>query len=461
MSIMGFFSSHGSAATGPAAPTASGAATAPPMASAATAASPHTEPNAFASMSSAGGGLDMDESPHALDQWNTMVESGFITEQVQVRISKLLDLPRRFEGGRPVPYQILASDDERVLGRLSRLGGVAPAEQKKETVDLTEAKGIMNLKTSSAIIILELLMDPRSAKKNTYGLEDQHSATAICGVELTIFEGRQELPEDALAHTQLPSGPSIGSSIHQPMQRGTMTPAGTPSGAPRRSAAPMAPETPPAGFPPGAGSKAPPPRKAAMPAPSFSLGPSGTPPAHAAVPAPPPVNWMPAHGRMGGACSASCPAPIGRELTLQVTQLMDMPSRQGQRYVVRVLDNAGQLAATKQVGDPFASYAQTVLIKTEGILPLRTESYFLTVQVDFADGNTIGSCQIFRPDPRSEKSSRYLLTDANGQSANCGIELQVFEGKKAQVHARMGANLDSGMRVVVAPEGWSDSSESD
>lgn len=127
---------------------------------------------------------------------------------------------------------------------------------------------------------------------------------------------------------------------------------------------------------------------------------------------------------------------------------MDMPSRQGQRYVVRVLDNAGQLAATKQVGDPFASYAQTVLIKTEGILPLRTESYFLTVQVDFADGNTIGSCQIFRPDPRSEKSSRYLLTDANGQSANCGIELQVFEGKKAQVHARMGANLDSGMRVV-------------
>ena len=25
-------------------------------------------------------------------------------------------------------------------------------------------------------------MDPRSAKKNTYGLEDQHSASAICGV---------------------------------------------------------------------------------------------------------------------------------------------------------------------------------------------------------------------------------------------------------------------------------------
>lgn len=413
----------------------------------------------------------MDESPQALDQWNTMVESGFITEQVQVRISKLLDLPRRFEGGRPVPYQILASDDERVLGRLSRLGGVAPAEQKKETVDLMEAKGIMNLKTSSAIIILELLyedgvaiascslsrMDPRSAKKNTYGLEDQRSASAICGVELTIFEGRQDLPED-LAQTQLPSAASIGSSIHQPTrQRGTMPtmppdiPPATPSGPSgpvrRRSAAPMAPETPPVGFPPGAG-EAPPPSKAAMPVPSFSLGPSGAPP-HAAVPAPPPVNWMPAPvNRMGGACGASCPAPIGRELTLQVTQLMDMPSRQGQRYVVRVLDNVGQLAATKQVGDPFATYAQTVLIKTEGILPLRTESYFLTVQVDYADGNTIGSCQIFRPDPRSEKSSRYLLTDAAGQSANCGIELQVFEGKKAQVHARMGANLDSGMRVV-------------
>lgn len=405
----------------------------------------------------------MDESPQALDQWNTMVESGFITEQVQVRISKLLDLPRRFEGGRPVPYQILASDDEKVLGRLSRLGGVAPAEQKKETVDLTEAKGIMNLKTSSAIIILELLyedgvaiascslsrMDPRSAKKNTYGLEDQHSASAICGVELTIFEGRQDLPED-LAQTQLPSAASIG-SIQPTRQRGSMPPmdippAVSPRASIRRSAAAMAPETPPLGFPPGAGSQAPPPSKAAMPAPSFSLGASGAPPGPA-VPAPPPVQWMPAQ-RMGGTGGASCPAPIGRELTLQVTQLMDMPSRQGQRYVVRVLDNAGQLAATKQVGDPFATYAQTVLIKTEGILPLRTESYFLTVQVDYADGNTIGSCQIFRPDPRSEKSSRYLLTDAAGQSANCGIELQVFEGKKAQVHARMGANLDAGMRVV-------------
>ena len=29
--------------------------------------------------------------------------------------------PRRFEAGRPVPYQILASDDEKVLGHLKRL----------------------------------------------------------------------------------------------------------------------------------------------------------------------------------------------------------------------------------------------------------------------------------------------------------------------------------------------------
>ena len=79
-------------------------------------------------------------------------------------------------------------------------------------------------------------------------------------VELTIFEGRQDLPED-LAQTQLPSAASIGSSIHQPTrQRGTMPtmppdiPPATPSGpVRRRSAAPMAPETPPVGFPPGAG----------------------------------------------------------------------------------------------------------------------------------------------------------------------------------------------------------------
>ena len=50
---------------------------------------------------------------------------------------------------------------------------------------------------------------------------------------------------------------------------------------------------------------------------TVAWGPSGAPP-HAAVPAPPPVNWMPAPvNRMGGACGASCPAPIGRELTLQ------------------------------------------------------------------------------------------------------------------------------------------------
>ena len=439
MSIMGFFSSHSSAP-----PTVDAAATADPVASHGPEAS-----HAMGSAMSSGGGFDLDESPQALDQWNNMVESGFITEQVQVRISKLLDLPRRFEGGRPVPYQILASDDEKVLGHLKRLGGRAPAEQKKETVDLTEAEGTMNLKTSSAIIILELTyddgvsiascslsrMDPRSAKKNTYSLEDQHSTTAVCGVELTIVEGRQDLPADPLMQTQLPSQPSMQDT----RRSNTVAP---PTPPPRRgTSAPMAPEMPPVGFPPGAGSKAPPPSKAAkaaMPTPSFSLGDKG---ASQPVPSPPPVDWTPApgHGRS---------APISREVTIQVTQLMDMPSRPGQRYVVRVMDNLGQLAAMKQVGDPSATYAQTVLVKMEGILPLRTESYFLTVQVEFADGTPIGSCQIFRPDPRSQKSSRYLLTDSGGQSANCGIELQVFEGKSAQAHAHMGSNLEPGMRVV-------------
>eukprot|EP00913_Durusdinium_trenchii_P005455 g5083.t1 len=46
-------------------------------------------------------------------------------------------------------------------------------------------------------------------------------------------------------------------------------------------------------------------------------------------------------------------AALGRELTIQVTQLLDMPSRHGQRYVVRVVDDVGQLAASKQALHPF------------------------------------------------------------------------------------------------------------
>eukprot|EP00438_Fugacium_kawagutii_P023627 Skav205983 [mRNA] locus=scaffold442:1034609:1036267:- [translate_table: standard] len=103
-------------------------------------------------------------------------------------------------------------------------------------------------------------MDPRSAKKNTYSLEDQQSpGPPICGVELTIMEGRQDLREpsqDVLAQTRLPSTPSMQQPTMDPMDP-SMAPS-APSGgrgARRNASVPMAPETPPLGFPPKAGGK--------------------------------------------------------------------------------------------------------------------------------------------------------------------------------------------------------------
>ncbi|CAJ1401972.1 unnamed protein product [Effrenium voratum] len=359
-----------------------------------------------------------DDSPDALAQWQTMVDSGFITEHVQVRIHRLLDLPRKFEGGRPLAYRIQIADDERVLGSLSKLGGKAPAQDTKETFNLTEREGTLSVKTSSVILAMELQfddgssiascslsrMDPRSAKKNTYSFEDERSSHPVCGVELTIFEGGQDLPD--------------------PQSRS------------RQTGPPLAPQGPPPGFPQGVGNAAPLPNKV-IPPPSFSLGATPTP----EVPPPPPLGWR---------GETTAPPRLSRELTLQVTQLLDMPSRPAQQYVVRVLDNLGQLAASKKVGGPDGR--KNIPLNWDGHLPLRTESPFLTVQVEFADGTVIGSCQIYRPDQRSKKPSQYLLADPSGTSANCGIELQVVEGagqaspNKAKAH--VGGGLEPGTRVV-------------
>lgn len=92
-------------------------------------------------------------------------------------------------------YRLVALDEGRVLGKLSRLGGTAPVEMPKETLELSEPEGTLKLKTRNPIIILELKyedgasiascslsrMDPRSAKKNTYSFEDEQSSSPICG----------------------------------------------------------------------------------------------------------------------------------------------------------------------------------------------------------------------------------------------------------------------------------------
>ncbi|CAE7903762.1 PNPLA2 [Symbiodinium necroappetens] len=358
---------------------------------------------------------DGEESPEAMAHWQTMVDSGWITDQVQVHISKLLDLPREFRDGRPLRYNLLASDEEKVLGKLEKLGGKAPAQEKKETFSLSE-EGMLRLATRSVGILIELQyedgrriarcslsrMDPRSAKPNTYSCwENEGSDVPICGVELTIFEGAQELEKTTL---------------------------------PERAAPTSSPRGPPADFPPGAGQSQSQPSKEPT---SQDISFDPPPLARSGVPPPPP---LPTPGM---------PA-LGREVAVKVSRLLDVPSRPQKNYVVRVLDPLGQLAATPEMPSEAGGAAvSTVHLGPEGDLALRTESPLLTVRVEFSDGLLIGSCQIYRPDPRSEKMSQYLLTDAAGGSADCGVELQVLEAVKASRH--MGGNLPAGSRVVEPP----------
>jgi len=347
--------------------------------------------------------------------WQTMVESGWITDQVQVHISKLLDLPREFRNGRPLRYTLLASDEEKILGKLEKLGGKAPAQEKKETFSLSEEEGMLRLSTRGVGILIELQyedgrriarcslsrMDPRSAKPNTYSCwENEASDMPTCGVELTIFEGAQELEK-----TSLPE------------------------------AASSSPRGPPADFPPGAGQSQSQARTEPRPSSQQDISFDPPPLARSGVPPPPP---LPTPGT---------PA-LGREVAVKVSRLLDVPSRPQKNYVVRVLDQLGQLAATPEVRSESAaaSAISTVHLGPEGDLALRTESPLLTLRVEFSDGLLIGSCQIYRPDPRSEKMSQYLLTDAAGGSADCGVELQVLEAVKASRH--MGGNLAAGSRVV-------------
>ncbi|CAE7838862.1 PNPLA4 [Symbiodinium sp. CCMP2592] len=360
---------------------------------------------------------DGEESPEAMAHWQTMVESGWITDQVQVHISKLLDLPREFRDGRPLRYTLLASDEEKLLGKLEKLGGKAPAQEKKETFSLSEEQGMLRLSTRGVGILIELQyedgrriarcslsrMDPRSAKPNTYSCWENEADVPTCGVELTIFEGAQELEK-----TTLPE------------------------------AASSSPRGPPADFPPGAGQSQSQPRTEPRPGSQQDISFDPPPLARSGVPPPPP---LPTPGT---------PA-LGREVAVKVSRLLDVPSRPQKNYVVRVLDQLGQLAATPEVRSESAASAispcSTVHLGPEGELALRTESPLLTLRVEFSDGMLIGSCQIYRPDPRSEKMSQYLLTDSAGGSADCGVELQVLEAVKASRH--IGGNLAAGSRVVV------------
>jgi len=139
---------------------------------------------------------------------------------------------------------------------------------------------------------------------------------------------------------------------------------------------------------------------------------------------------------------------VAKECALQVSRLLDVPVKQGQHFVVRALDENGQLAATRQVPSSGRGPTETVQLGPVGALQVRTESQTIILQVEYADGSFIGTCHIYRPDPRSATVSQYALTDMAGQNVNCGIEIQVTEGRQQASTGRPDAALQPGSRVV-------------
>jgi len=146
------------------------------------------------------------------------------------------------------------------------------------------------------------------------------------------------------------------------------------------------------------------------------------------VPIPPPDLSAPGVVPIHHAGMPSTASPFGHEVTIHLLRLLDVPRRQAtSRYIVRLSEQSGgELGYVETEGHP-GNGEETVEFGHRGTLRLHTISPLLKVHVSWSDGQVLGSCQIHRLDPRSARPSAYCLIDAHGQSANCGIELQVSE----------------------------------
>lgn len=139
------------------------------------------------------------------------------------------------------------------------------------------------------------------------------------------------------------------------------------------------------------------------------------------------------------------PTPVMQdEVTIIVTRLLDMPIEEGlfggvKSYRIRVLNSQGsELERTSDIdGLPSSMLGsqatQTFEIPMElGVIKAKTTSKLLFLQVEHGGGllggKVIGRCQIHRLDPRSMSIWPYQLSDPDGKSVDCGIELHVQEG---------------------------------
>lgn len=390
-------------------------------------------------------------TPASAAQFAALTESGLFTGMLQVRVSKLMDLPREFRGGQPVGYVIRATDDgNRPLGHTLKLGGIASADKQTESLDVTEQQGTIQLTTGDPVIKLFLYfdggeqighcrlsrMDARSAKPNAYHWEDEFGNSKGCGVEVVLYEG----VEDSSAIPPAPSaGPRESRGPTAQLARGT--PEGFPPGAP------------PAGFPSGAPS---PPGYMKPALPSIDFGLDDTRSGRSVVPPPPrPSNNRPSPVPAAASIATSqgpAAGQLAQECGLHVMRLLDVPSRPGVGYVVRALDSMGQLASTPEVrGSSHGQPIETVKLGPDGMMMLRTDSPHINLQVEYSDGTTIGFGHIYRPDARSSSLSAYMLTDASGNSAKCGVELVVTEGRPEAKFAPTSGqrpSLEAGSRVV-------------
>jgi serine/threonine protein phosphatase PrpC len=143
---------------------------------------------------------------------------------------------------------------------------------------------------------------------------------------------------------------------------------------------------------------------------------------------------------------------LGRKVEVHIEKLLDMPRkyvfRRPRSYIVKAFSEddlkhplarsralEGYQGWTPQGHDASGDDIDNLDVKpSEGRLRLETESNLIYIQIEYtgddgrrSSGEIIGRCHIHRLDPRSAQTWPYMLSDLDGNSVNCGIQLRLAE----------------------------------
>lgn len=135
--------------------------------------------------------------------WDSLKQSGMITDRLALSISALLDVPRKMGYGMAARYVIRVRDADNDLAVTQPIDGQGGVPGEGETVPLRPPV-VLHLLTGSRFLHLSLeyddgavigscrisRLDPRSAKPNQYAWSDDSGRLVLCGVELVVQEGQ-------------------------------------------------------------------------------------------------------------------------------------------------------------------------------------------------------------------------------------------------------------------------------